>query len=164
MVKKAESIQIWEHVRGHARILFQLGVNPVELLLWSRSRKLHQVEFMIEKILRNTEECDFTSAEFRLKTYIADIENNQAKATLEESVNPEVHQSKNTTESEADREEFHCPEQDCKFSTSPKNTESMTDHLSLDEIIKSHMAIKHGVKNFSVSVEVIKLWCGVIED
>lgn len=180
MAKKTESILIWEHIRvrfncnkifphlyrqAHASIMYTLGVNPIELLLWSRNKKLNQVVALVDRILRNPDDVDFTNRSFQMKSYLSDFENGYGRAIEIHDEETQAEESVLASEAQNDMvDEFHCPENDCKFSTNIKKTENLTEHLSLEEIIMSHMAIKHGVSDYVVSSEVVKLWCGIIED
>ena len=55
--------------------MFTLGVNPIELLLWSRNKKLNKVVALVDRILRNPDDVDFTSRSFQMKSYLSDFEN-----------------------------------------------------------------------------------------
>ena len=55
--------------------MFTLGVNPIELLLWSRGKTLNFVIALVDRILRNPDEVDFTSRSFEMKSYLYDFDN-----------------------------------------------------------------------------------------
>ena len=142
--------------------LLRAGINPIEVLLWSRNKTLVEVEEALQAV-RNQRQFDFTKDKgFVLK--------NKDQNTSEESVPKEVHVHFE------DDIKLTCPRRNCTFSFNlPKATGdwrninffkfpcwnpliSGGDSLTTSELIQSHMALKHREKQYQVSPEILQTW------
>ena len=59
MAHLPDNILIWEHIKISAPAMLKAGVNPIEVLLWSRNKTLAEVEQAL-RMVRNQREFDFT--------------------------------------------------------------------------------------------------------
>ena len=59
MAHLPDDVLIWQHIKISAPALFKAGVNPIEVLLWSRNKTLAEVEEALQ-VVKNKREFDFT--------------------------------------------------------------------------------------------------------
>ena len=146
-------------------MMYKKGINPIEVLLWSRYRNLREV-LAAMKMIKSNIDIDFSDNDFVLQdTHLLDIE---ASEKEQDDANVKSSAIKKTGN------DLKCPKADCKFiACLNQNGEKVNcllhllillldpmDSTSLTpvEIIKSHMALKHALKNFDVTQEVMEEW------
>ena len=90
-------------------MMYKAGVNPIEVLLWSRKRKLREV-IQAMKMIANNVEIDFTDEDFVFPDLLLlDLEINKKEDTNEVG-------DKNEEDNAGDL--LKCPEEGCSFSAS----------------------------------------------
>ena len=79
MAHLPDNILIWEHIKISAPAMLKAGVNPCEVLLWSRNKTLAEVEQALQMV-RNQREFDFTKDKgFTLKNKDDNITSTEGK-------------------------------------------------------------------------------------
>ena len=146
-------------------MMYKKGINPIEVLLWSRYRNLREV-LAAMKMIKSNIDIDFSDDDFVLQDTL--LFDNEASENEQDDANVKFSAIKKTGN------DLKCPKADCKFiACLNQNGEKVNcllhlfillldpmDSTSLTpvEIIKSHMALKHALKNFDVTQEVMEEW------
>ena len=146
-------------------MMYKKGINPIEVLLWSRYRNLREV-LAAMKMIKSNIDIDFSDDDFVLQDTL--LFDNEASENEQDDANVKSSAIKKTGN------DLKCPKADCKFiACLNQNGEKVNcllhllillldpmDSTSLTpvEIIKSHMALKHALKNFDVTQEVMEEW------
>lgn len=88
-------------------MMYKSGVNPIEVLLWSRKRKLREV-IQAMKLIANNVEIDFSDEDFVFPDLLLlDLESHE-----KEDVNAVEEKKKEDTSGDF----LKCPEKGCSFS------------------------------------------------
>merc|ERR1719270_2245355 len=124
-------------------MMYKKGINPIEVLLWSRYRNLREV-LAAMKMIKSNIDIDFSDDDFVLQDTL--LFDNEASENEQDDANVKFSAIKKTGN------DLKCPKADCKFIACLNQNDPM-DSTSLTpvEIIKSHMALKHALKNFDVT-------------
>ena len=86
--------------------MYKKGINPIEVLLWSRTRNLREVLAAI-KMIKNNIDVDFSNEDFVLQdTLLLDIEESK-KEKADKHVQPNAVKKTGN--------DLKCPKTDCKF-------------------------------------------------
>ena len=97
MAHLPDDILIWQHIKISAPSMFKAGVNPIEVLLWSRNKTLAEVEQALWMV-KNKREFDFRKDRgFVLKKSDENITKEKCHVHFE------------------DDEKLICPRKNCKF-------------------------------------------------
>ena len=96
-------------------MMYKAGVNPIEVLLWSRKRKLREV-IQAMKMIANNVEIDFSDEDFVFPDLLLlDLESNDKEdgSDMEDKKNED-----------ASGDSLKCPEEECSFSASMNSNTS----------------------------------------
>ena len=88
-------------------MMYKAGVNPIEVLLWSRKRKLREV-IQAMKMIANNVEIDFSDEEFVFPDLLL--------LDLESSEKEDINEVDEKKEEDNAGDILKCPEKGCSFS------------------------------------------------
>ena len=90
-------------------MMYKAGVNPIEVLLWSRKRKLREV-IQVMKMIANNVEIDFTDEDFVFPDLLLlDLESNEMEDTND---------LKDKKNEDPSGDSLKCSKEECSFSAS----------------------------------------------
>ena len=85
--------------------MYKKGINPIEVLLWSRTRNLREVLAAI-KMIKNNIDVDFSDEDFLLQDILLDNEGSKTEKKETDVPSSAIKKAGN---------DLKCPQTDCKF-------------------------------------------------